>query len=394
MKFPRWISCWTCIAALCGAAGASAQTVIDPNLGYGAGRRPWAGVAPRTSFNARTFGGASPLSTARSGVVSGYPAPVLQPYGAGVQSVFPENFGGLSTDWGNASLGQSGNSGLLSPAELFSLMTAGALLQAEANMAFTPDLSLPMDSMDLSGEPVIAEPTPRPTGFRLGGDERIELQKRVQQVAWSAFRPEWYEKHPSAILAGLELPPDFDAWETASWQEAASWCGIAALPIEYDFRFGRYQYPLVYQNGTPLGDIVRFGSGAQALVERAAPPQPGVELLPLGVFALVPRGQTAATLLAAVALDKSGTVRGSYLDLPTGVSGPLAGALDQDKQLVAWQTASNPTTVVQTGLSSFTRDLATVLAHSEDGWTRILHSLRLRQPPAAESLSRRDAAPR
>ena len=111
----------------------------------------------------------------------------------------------------------------------------------------------------------------------------------------------------------------------------------------------------------------------------------------MGVFALVPRGQVAATLLVALALDKTGTVRGSFLDLPTGTSGPLSGALDKDTQIVAWRTATNGTTVMQTGLNSLTKDQATVLAHSDDGWTRIMSSLRLRQPPAPESVSRNAA---
>ena len=182
----------------------------------------------------------------------GSATPFVQPYDTGALLGLPQNFGGLSTELGPGSSGQ-GNSGVLSPAELFSLGAEGALLRAAADLAIPPDIDLSLsaqgEAMPSAAPP--AEPTPRPSGYRLGGDERIELQKRVQRAAWSAFRPEWYREYPAAIVQGLVLPPDFDAWKTTTWPEAAAWSAVVANPIEYDFRFGPYQYPVVYQNGAP-----------------------------------------------------------------------------------------------------------------------------------------------
>jgi len=318
----------------------------------------------------------------------GYPAPYVQPFSPNVLPTLPDNFAGLGSDGGIA-----GGSGLLSPADLVPLLSAGALMRAEANMAVPPAALLPAEGLDIPVEEQAVAPAPRMPNYRLGGADRIELQKRVQQAAWATFRPDWYRQHPEAV-EGLDLPADFDAWKTARWPDAAAWLALSPNPIEYDFRFGSYQYPLAFQNNAPAGDIVSFAAGARRLADRAEPSAPGTELLPLGVFALVPRGQSAATLLTALALDKAGAVRGSYLDLATGTTGTLSGSLDKESQLVAWHAGTGQATVMQTGLSSLTKDQATMLAHADNGWTRILHSIRLQPQPATERTSRRDAARR
>ena len=176
----------------------------------------------------------------------GFPAPFMQPYAAGMLPALPENFGGLSSDLGMGSSGQGPNSGLFSPADLFSLRTAAALQRAEANLAVPPDLEMSLSRRRAGAvqRASAAEPTPRPAGYRLGGDERIELQKRVQRAAWSAFRPGVV---PEA--SGRRSRRDWNCRPTSMpgkqrpGRKSAAWSAVAANPLEYDFRFGPYQYP-------------------------------------------------------------------------------------------------------------------------------------------------------
>lgn len=378
------------------AAHPSFGQVIDATRTYGAAGRTGPGVASGSPLNAgaRFRGNVSP-PVARGAL--GPPSFPLLPVAPGM----------------GAGPAPAANAGLLySPemsffAEMLPFM-AGAAAGANAAMAYPPQMPiypdflspvLPADEMEAGIDAGDLASLSVPQNIRpftalrdeinrtrssqrsgLADRVRAELMKRLAGEACCAFTPAWYKAHPQAWQGG-ELAGDFDAWKTASWAEVAAWMGKMPTEINYAFAFDKFGYPQVYQDGLPVGEIARYREGASKLAEAAAAVPKTREWLPLGVFGLVPSSGPTGTLLLQLSVNKDGAIRGSYLNLGTGASESLEGAADRETQLVAWTVGSGKAIVMQSALSSLTRDQATLLAHLADGWTRIWSMVRLKDRP-------------
>lgn len=108
------------------------------------------------------------------------------------------------------------------------------------------------------------------------------------------------------------------------------------------------------------------------------------EWLPLGVFAMLPEGQSQANAVVQLAISQEGIIKGSYYDVLTNADQPLSGSIDRDTQRAAWSLDANKAVVYETGLENLTRDEAPLLVHFNASQTRKWLMVRMKEDAADE----------
>jgi hypothetical protein len=191
----------------------------------------------------------------------------------------------------------------------------------------------------------------------------------------------WYASNPGAWTApGLASGA---AWTPSAWGSVASICGYAsATPISYNY--GGNVTNLngnVVQDGQSIGTAEQFSQQAADLAAAGTEAQTSAtdKWLPLGVFALVRDQQEQPHLILQMAVNQQGTLRGNYTDEATEHTSPIHGGVDSKTQRVAWTVGSNPTAVMEAGLSNLTAGEAPALLH-KNGTTERWALVRLQQP--------------
>ena len=83
-----------------------------------------------------------------------------------------------------------------------------------------------------------------------------------------------------------------------------------------------------------------------------------------------------------LAIHKSGTIAGTYINSSTDATQEVEGAVDQQTQRAAWAVGGQDWPIVETGISSLTMDQAPALMHFADGQTQQWLMVRLEDPEA------------
>ena len=87
---------------------------------------------------------------------------------------------------------------------------------------------------------------------------------------------------------------------------------------------------------------------------------------PLGMFSLVPPGNTDGSAMLQLAIGKDGAIRGTYQDVMTNSVFPLSGSLDKKTQNVSWNLDANKAVVYETGLHNLTEPITALMVRFGD----------------------------
>ncbi len=195
------------------------------------------------------------------------------------------------------------------------------------------------------------------------------------------FNPVWFRAHPAAWV-----PPRWrvaNYWVAPTWASLATFEGITAPPITYDFGGTTViQNNFVFVNGEQVGTADDYAAQAVALVDRGrdATLDPNGEWQPLGVFALIQGDEDEPEHIFQLAINKAGIIRGNYYNAMVDVTAPMYGSVDARTQRAAWSGAERNGVIFETGLSNLTQEQTTVLVHRGNDQTWEMALVRLEQP--------------
>jgi hypothetical protein len=171
--------------------------------------------------------------------------------------------------------------------------------------------------------------------------------------------------HENPLLTARWLGP---TWRPITWGALSGYGAYAAEPVYYD-----YGDNVVYS-----GDTVTFNGVTEIPAEQYV--QEAVDLATagkeakvedpksddfksLGVFAMVGEGETKATNIFQLAVNKAGVMRGEYYNALTDTSEPVYGSVDNKTQRAAWTVADKKTPLYEAGIANLTKDETTMLVH-------------------------------
>ena len=186
-------------------------------------------------------------------------------------------------------------------------------------------------------------------------------------------------------------------WYMPGWGLATMWtfAGVAAItslvglssmgrPKTVDYGTNvYYQGDNVYINGQPQESAQQYYNEAQQLADsgRAANPKMDTDSWKsLGVFSVVPPGQTDSTMLYQLAINKDGLIGGNYYNQITNETVPVSGKLDKKTQRVSWTTGKNSGTVFDTSLGNLMENQSTCLVHYGPKNTQQMSLIRIPDP--------------
>ena len=165
------------------------------------------------------------------------------------------------------------------------------------------------------------------------------------------------------------------AWAPTSWGTVAGLYGYGNnRPISYD-----YGNNVNCQNGNVLVDGQNVGTAEDFSQQAADLAETGTQAdisatekwLPLGVFAMVRNEHQHPQLIAQLAINEQGILRGNFTDEVTDHTSPIHGAVDKQTQRAAWTVGDNKQTVMEAGLNNLTQSEAPALIHKNgktDHW--------------------------
>jgi hypothetical protein len=249
---------------------------------------------------------------------------------------------------------------------------------ASAGSAASAHMPLPTDAGYAASVARTAAPT------YAANHQTVPVNPNMAAATGAAVRNAYsgYGAHPAAwSAAGWRAG---QAWTPTTWPAigtALGW-GAGVQPVHYDYGTNiTYQGDQVYSGGQPVATAQQYYEQASTLAQSdpAADPQaPG--WMPLGVFGLVQKEQSEPHYVLQLAVNKSGSLGGSYSDLVSGTSLPIQGSVEKKTQRVAWTVGANKSTVGETGLYNLTQDEAPALIHMGKDKTQQWLLVRLKQP--------------
>jgi hypothetical protein len=167
------------------------------------------------------------------------------------------------------------------------------------------------------------------------------------------FTTGWYADHPGAWQA---THPNADAWAVATLASTTAWLGLnAAQSNAYATYYAETPPEVVSQEAAALA-----GNGSQSAL-------PDAEWLTLGTYTLAPKGQSTASVLLTLSVDKDGLIRGNYLDVLSNSVQPIEGAIDKRTRMAAWRIGSAGPVTFQTSLTDLTAATTPVSLQFENG---------------------------
>jgi hypothetical protein len=85
--------------------------------------------------------------------------------------------------------------------------------------------------------------------------------------------------------------------------------------------------------------------------------------MPLGVFAMVAGEEQSSTNIFQLAINKSGTMRGTYYNAIGDTTETVYGSVDQKTQRAAWTVGDKKVPVYEAGIANLSKDETTMVAH-------------------------------
>ncbi len=203
------------------------------------------------------------------------------------------------------------------------------------------------------------------------------------------FTPGWFNDHHWGWCPwGYTAAAWADAvWATCAWTSLAPWIAFDGAPAYYNYGDNiTIQNDYVYYGSQPIETEQQYYQSAYTLSSSGAnePANNDAKWLPLGVFGLMPQGQTVPQMVFQLAVDKSGIIRGNYYDQVSDTTLPVHGAVDKKNQRVAWQVGDNKNLVVETGLYNLTKDESPALVHFSPNSTVQELLVRINKPTKEE----------
>src|SRR5213075_44925 len=110
------------------------------------------------------------------------------------------------------------------------------------------------------------------------------------------------------------------------------------------------------------------------------PPPAGDDWQPLGVFAMAREGETAASNIFQLAVNKDGVIRGNYYNALTDTTEPVFGSVHKQTRRAAWTVGDRKSPVYEAGIANLTKDETTMLVHFAKDDSRQFTLVRVRQP--------------
>lgn len=181
---------------------------------------------------------------------------------------------------------------------------------------------------------------------------------------YGAFHPNWYGAHPGCWYAAGWATGY--AWRAATWPALASYAAYPAIPTYYDYGTSVvYQGDNVYVNGDSVGTQAEYAQQAATISDagRSAPASKDDDWMPLGVFAMVAGEEQSSTNIFQLAINKSGTIRGTYYNAIGDTTETVYGSVDQKTQRAAWTVGDKKVPVYDAGIANLSKDETTMVAH-------------------------------
>lgn len=203
---------------------------------------------------------------------------------------------------------------------------------------------------------------------------------------YNAFTPRWYYKYPGAwFVAGWTAAR---IWSAPVWGSVSTYCSYPEEPVYYD-----YGETIVYSGDTVTVNETEVPADqyAQQATElatagKAAKVEPSAEdFQPLGVFAMVGKGEEKSTNLFQLAINKNGIIRGNYYNALTDTTETVYGSVDKKTQRAAWTVADRKTPVYEAGIANLTKNETTMLVHFSKENAQQFTLVRIEQPEGDQS---------
>ena len=245
---------------------------------------------------------------------------------------------------------------------------------------------------------------------------------------------DWYRRHPGSWYPAYIPPTRW--WYRPSWYDTWTWygpgffagfvLGSASTPYPYyPYYYGNnivYRGNMVYVNGVPYVSAADYYSqalvlaqstetvvvetsvvveqpvtvpiqlaegpileppaseGMQQMVAKPVLNDNAEEWLPMGTFALLDDvTQEESGKILQLATNKSGQLRGNFVNEATGEAVQVRGAVDPKSQRVAFQFDGDDQTVLECGLWNLTQDSVPLLIHFDEERTEQKTLIRLTQ---------------
>jgi hypothetical protein len=195
----------------------------------------------------------------------------------------------------------------------------------------------------------------------------------------SPANSQWYNNWGGVVIGAATGA--FSPWTPASWTTVNNWFGTTWPATSYD-----YGDELTYEGGNvalygqPIATAAQYWQSANDLVAQGQQQPPkDAKWLPLGVFSAIRGDEKKSDMLMELAVDKQGTVRGSYYNTGDKNSQPIDGAVDTKTQRIAWVVADRKNIVFDTGIFNLTKEETPILVHFGQEKTEQWTLVRLKQ---------------
>ncbi|MBK1828741.1 hypothetical protein [Haloferula rosea] len=198
----------------------------------------------------------------------------------------------------------------------------------------------------------------------------------------------------SSWWGGVEQPmaysktrPAEDWWGSLTWGELTSELGKGAVP-PFAYLPGlnlTMADEMMNLYGKAVATLNDYRWSAGELADAEPDPLVGREAawFPLGTYVLSPdTGEHRGPQAIQLALEKSGTISGTYTNWPQGRVHPVRGNVDQETWRAAFRIEGNTPVVVDTGLYNLGLPRTRVLVHLPDGKTESWLLIRMEDPSA------------
>ena len=209
----------------------------------------------------------------------------------------------------------------------------------------------------------------------------------------SPANSQWYNNWGGVVIGAATGA--FSPWTPASWTTVNNWFGTTWPATSYDYGDElTYQGGNVALNGQPIATTAQYSQSANDLVTQGQQQPPkDAKWLPLGVFSAIRGDETKSDMLMELAVDKEGTVRGSYYNTGDKNSQPIDGAVDTKTQRIAWIVADRKNIVFDTGIYNLTKEETPILVHFGQDKTEQWTLVRIKKSESAKSTLRVTSPP-
>lgn len=218
-----------------------------------------------------------------------------------------------------------------------------------------------------------------------------QIRQNVKNRYDNLFTPQWWADHPNLAHQYWENMGKYQYawnhwWRPAAWGALAGWVAGTtwASPQYYDYSSGiYYEGDNVYENDAPVASAQDYYQQASKLAETPVDStNQSDDLMPLGVFALSQVDSTSSNMFLQLAVDKQGTIKGTYYNTGAKTTRPVKGSVDKKTQRAAWSFADGKNTdmIMETGLYNLTLDQTEALVHFGQNKTQRWLMVRMEQP--------------